>query len=159
MLSFGGIEGEIEGCALVDFALGPDFSTMAADDALNCGEADAGAREFADRVEPLEGLEETVGEALIEACAVVTNKKDGSAVALGAAEFDFGGLAKSGEFPCIADQVLQSDLHQARIGVHLASRLNLDLHLPVGIRLSEAVEDGSGYQAQVQLLQVQGGTG
>jgi len=49
--------GEVEGCAFAGFTFGPYASSVAVDDALHGGEADAGAGEITLCVEPLEGFE------------------------------------------------------------------------------------------------------
>lgn len=55
---------------------------MPVDDALDDGEADAGAFEVTGRMEPLEGSEKLVSVSHVEACAVVTNEER---------SFSFGG--------------------------------------------------------------------
>jgi hypothetical protein len=48
---------------LADGALGPDAPAVAFDDPLDAGQADAGAGELGDRVEPLERLEQLAAKA------------------------------------------------------------------------------------------------
>ena len=58
---------------MVDGAFGPDAAAVAFDDPLDAGQADAGAGEVGDRVEPLERLEQLGGEGGIEAGPVVAD--------------------------------------------------------------------------------------
>jgi hypothetical protein len=50
------VEGEVDGGAAVDDAVGPGPAAMAVDDAPDGGQADAGAGELGGVVEPLERL-------------------------------------------------------------------------------------------------------
>ena len=60
-------QGEVEAGAAVDGGFGPDFTAVAVDDALDGGEADAGAWELGLGVEALKGAEELGGAARVEA--------------------------------------------------------------------------------------------
>ena len=60
----GRLEGEVEGRALADLAFGPDTTTVAFHDLPHAGQADAGTGELAERVQPLERLEQLAAPAL-----------------------------------------------------------------------------------------------
>src|SRR5580692_12400800 len=72
------VKREVEGGALVDGAFGPDAAAVAFDDPLDAGQADAGAGELGDRVQPLERLEQLAGEGGVEAGPVVADVVAGS---------------------------------------------------------------------------------
>src|ERR1700722_5396856 len=67
------VEGEVEGRALADRALGPHLTAMALHDLAEAGEADAGAGELAGRVQPLERGEQLVDEGRVKTGAVVAH--------------------------------------------------------------------------------------
>src|SRR5580658_7783630 len=67
-------QSEVEGGALVDGGFGPDAAAVAEDDALDDGEADAGAFVLFGSVHPLEDAEEASGVLHLEASAVVAHK-------------------------------------------------------------------------------------
>src|SRR3569833_4337838 len=73
---------EVKCGATVDSGLGPDFTPVAMDDALDGGKADARARNLSLRMQALEGAEEPGGVARVEAGAVVANEIDGPAGAV-----------------------------------------------------------------------------
>jgi len=51
-------QGEIKGSSFVHFGFSPDAAAVALDDALNDGEADAGAFKLLDGVQPLKNTKE-----------------------------------------------------------------------------------------------------
>jgi hypothetical protein len=65
-----GAEGEVERGAAVDGAFGPGAPAVAFDDAMDGGQAGAGAGELAGGVQPLEGLEQLVRIGEVEADSV-----------------------------------------------------------------------------------------
>src|SRR5207302_388055 len=65
---------EIKGRAFVNFGFGPDFAAVFADDALDGGQADAGAFEVLRAMEALKHAEQFVGVAHVEPDAVVAHK-------------------------------------------------------------------------------------
>ena len=69
-------QGEIEGRALANFTLGPDAPTVAVNNALYRGQADACSGEFFFPVQTLKGAEELIGVGHIEACAIVAHNED-----------------------------------------------------------------------------------
>ena len=66
---------EIKGSSFVHFGFSPDAAAVALDDALNDGEADAGAFKLLDGVQPLKNTKEIFRVAHIETGAVVANEK------------------------------------------------------------------------------------
>jgi hypothetical protein len=102
---------------VADGALGPDTAAVAFGDALDAGQADAGAGEIGDRVEPLERLEQLAGEGGIEAGPVVADvaAEPGVPGRRSGAELDGGVLAPGGEFPGVLDQVLQHGADQGTV--------------------------------------------
>src|ERR1700734_2551185 len=106
-------EGEVEGGALADGAFGPDAAAVAFDDPLHAGQADAGAGEIGDRVEPLEQLVDKRG---IEASPVVADvTADPGVPGRSSTELDGGVLAFGGELPGVLDQVLQHGADQGAV--------------------------------------------
>src|ERR1700729_3283761 len=114
-------EGEVEGGAVADGTFGPDAAAVAFDDPLDAGQADAGAGELGDRVQPLERLEQLAREGGVEAGPVVADVVAGSgaldcgAPGCGGAELDGGVLASGGELPGVLDQVLQHGADQGAV--------------------------------------------
>src|SRR3569833_1729956 len=93
---------EVKCGATVDSGLGPDFTPVAMDDALDGGKADARARKLSLRMQALEGAEEPGCVARVEAGAVVANEINGPAGAVDTRpEFDVGAHQTAGELPCV----------------------------------------------------------
>jgi hypothetical protein len=134
-------EGEIEGGAFIDFALCPDFSTMAAENFFYRCQSNAGAGKIAGCMEPLEGLEELVSVSLVESRAVVANKKDRDLALLRTAEFYPGTIGPPRKLPGIAEKILHDNLHQAGIGVHKAFPGDNGFYLPLGLLHGEPLKD------------------
>src|SRR3954447_22773182 len=88
-------EGEIEGGAFLAFAFRPDVAAMALDDALDDGEANAGAGKLLRGMQPLENPKQPVFPFHIEAFAIVADEKNPLAFFLDRIKFSeaFGFLA------------------------------------------------------------------
>src|SRR5215813_2725967 len=69
------VEREVERRAVIDAALCPDLTTVAMQDALNARQANPGAGELGDGVQPLERNEQLVGERHVEPGAVVAHEE------------------------------------------------------------------------------------
>ena len=85
----GAFQCEIKRRALFRFALRPDSTPVAADDALHNGQADARAFKLVLRVQTLENSKEPVRFVLLKTRAVVFNEIDALPV-LGAPSFSYG---------------------------------------------------------------------
>jgi hypothetical protein len=97
------VQGEVEGSAAADGAFGPDSPAVAFDDPPDAGQADAGARELGNRMEPLERLEQLARKGRIEAGPVVAHIAADSGVLGGdGAELDGGAVALAGIFPSVS---------------------------------------------------------
>src|SRR5580658_4340937 len=113
------VQGEVEGSATADGAFGPDSPAVAFDDPPDAGQADAGARELGNRMEPLERLEQLAHKGGIEAGPVVAHvAADSGVLGSGGAELDGGAVALAGIFPRVFDQVLQHGADESAIGVY-----------------------------------------
>src|SRR5262245_41116713 len=98
-------EREGEGCAAVDVGVGPHPATVAAPDALDQREADAGPLELVGAVQALEHAEQAGRVRHVEADAVVRDPVHDLAVLDGAADGDAGRRAAAGVLDGVADQV------------------------------------------------------
>src|SRR5688572_12719612 len=104
---------EVERRALPGPAGGPDGSPVFLDDALGGRQADAGAREFALLVQPLEHGEELAGGGIVESRAVVAHEIDRLAIPLDlCAELHPRGALPAGKLSRVAQQVLQRGAQQ-----------------------------------------------
>src|SRR4051794_17744168 len=97
-----GADGEVERGASIDSSFTPDFPAVAGDDALHGGQSDAGAGELAHRVQPLKGLEQTIGVFGVETGAVIANEECQLSDAPLATKLDARLLAVRAVFPGIA---------------------------------------------------------
>src|SRR5665647_394921 len=70
-------QSEIKGGAFTDLPFGPDAATVPLDNALDYGQADAGAFVFMSTVQALKNAIKLVGITLIKADTVVLNVVDG----------------------------------------------------------------------------------
>src|SRR5690606_38552626 len=68
-------QAEVEAGALADLATRPHLAAVAPHDAARRGEADPGARKIVAAVQPLEQPEQALGEAHVEAVAVVAHEE------------------------------------------------------------------------------------
>ncbi len=98
-------------------------------DALYRGEADAGALVLVRRMQALEGAEQLVGIAHVEAGAVVAHEEGRLLPVAQQADLDARLLGLGAELPRIADQVLQRRAQQARVGVGLHAVPHRDFDL------------------------------
>ena len=70
-------QGEVEGCPFAQLSLRPDPAAVPVDDALDYGQADAGAFVFLGAVQPLEDAEQLVGIARIKPDPIILDVIDG----------------------------------------------------------------------------------
>src|SRR5918999_5773152 len=140
-------EGEVEGGALADLALGPHHAPVALHDALDRREPYAGALEVLRRVQALERAEELGRVGHVEPDPVVANVVDRAPVR--DAELHDGVPLLLGELERVAQQVLERDPQQAGIGVRRETIGDHELHLPTWPRLPELGGDLARDGAQV----------
>ena len=97
---------------LPDLPFRPYPSTMPVEDALDDGQADAGALKVSSCMESLEGVEELVGVGHVKSSAVVPDV-EGPLPAVGGrlTHFDPRMVCLGSELPCIAKEVLQHHPH------------------------------------------------
>src|SRR5208282_227888 len=98
------LEGKVKRRPMIENAIGPDLTAVAANDPLNGGEANPGADELRALMQALERHEQLLRVRHIEPRSVVTNEGNPCAVLLGAPYFDPSGLAFCRELPGVADQ-------------------------------------------------------
>ena len=125
---------------------------MAADDALNGCEADAGALELGRAVQALERSEELVRVSLIEADAVVADEEDPLGAPRLGADLDRGRVALGGELPRVAEEVVEHRREQARVAVGDELVLHAEVDLAPGVTGAEPVAGLAGQAAEVDLL-------
>src|SRR5262245_41436652 len=97
-------QGEIEGCAGIDGAFGPGSSSMPLNNAMDIGQPDARAFEFARPMETLEDAEKFIGVLHGEADAVVADIADDFVGFAPAADLNPGPRAGAGVFDGIGDE-------------------------------------------------------
>ena len=120
-----GRQREVKARAAVDLGLGPDLAAMAAHDAPHRRQADAGAREVAGAVQALEHAEQAVGEAHVEAGAVVAHGEACRLAVAAALEARCCACAAlAGVLPGVAEQVLEHHAQQRRVALRLQAGLD-----------------------------------
>src|SRR5690348_4788058 len=87
---------------------------MPVNDALDGGQADAGAREFAGGVQPLEYPKQFRRVGHVEAGSIVTNEKRRVFPGL-KTEFDSGIWLPGGKLPGVGQEVVERDAQQALV--------------------------------------------
>src|SRR6185295_5900619 len=105
---------------LVFAAFRPDASAVTVDDALNVGQADAGAFKIAGAMQPLEDAEKFVGVLHVEAGSVVPDKEDPVLVGglLGrASDLDAGLFPLAGVFDGVADEIGEDLAQEVAVGL------------------------------------------
>src|SRR4051794_23729648 len=103
--------GEIKSGALVFGGFGPDGSAVLADDAIDSGEADAGAFELVGTVETLENTEKFIGVFHVETNTVIANEDCGVPVELDGTDFDNGDATGAGVFDSVGQQIGEDLFH------------------------------------------------
>ena len=141
-------QGEVEARAAIRLALGADRPAVAQDDAAHRRQADAGAREFAGAVQALEGAEQAIGEAHVEAGAVVAHR-EGRRLARMAQEGDPRRRGVAGVLPGVAEQVLEHHAQQRRVAGGGQPGLDLDLDLALGREAPQVLDHVAGQQREV----------
>src|SRR5258706_1435833 len=147
-------EGEREGRALLDGALGPDPSSVALDDTRDRREADPRSLELVGAVQPLEGAEELVRVRHLEAGAVVPHEEVGR-VPVGAAELDPRRAVLARELPGIPEQVLEDHAQEARVSGRPQSLRDHDLHVAAAAAHPELLGNRPSDPRQVDVLPLQ----
>src|SRR5918997_106833 len=140
-------EGEEEGGALADVALGPHHAPVTLHDALDRREPYAGALEVLRRVQALERAEELGRVGHVEPDPVVADVVDRAPVR--DAELHDGAPLLLGELERVAQQVLERDPQQAGVAGSREALRDHELHLPIGSRPPELGGDLAGDRAQV----------
>src|ERR1700722_11165573 len=126
---------EMKRSALTDFGISPDGPIVAPDDALHGRQPDAGPREFRLGMQTLKYPEQLRCERHVEARAVVPDEIAGFTPLGPGAKFNGGVRAIGGEFPSVAQQVLQDDLHQGRIGIDDHASFDVKRDVPTGLAI------------------------
>ena len=121
---------------------------MAQDDAAHRRQADAGARELAGAVQALEGAEQAIGEAHVEAGAVVAHREGRRLVRM-TQERDPRRLGVAGVLPGVAEQVLEHHAQQRRVAGGGQAGLDLDLDLAVGREAPQVLDHVAGEQREI----------
>src|SRR5277367_2652186 len=152
-------EGKIENCSAIDFAFRPDAPSMTLDDPLHGSQADAGAREFAGGVQPLECSEQSVGIGSFKASTVVSYEENQGAGDLSTSEFDVGHGSLRREFPSVAQQIFECDARQTRVRRRGEALLNVEFDLTFGLGRAQIVCDRAGECADIEALDVHTSTG
>jgi hypothetical protein len=91
-------ERKVKGRSLIHFSLSPDPAAVSLDDALDYGQADAGAFVFRANVQALENPVQIVGKLFIKPHTVVFNVIDSFLALGGSAHLDDCGLPATGKF-------------------------------------------------------------
>ena len=141
----------MEAGTAVHLGFAPDLTAVAAHDAPNRSQADAGAREIVRTVQALEHAEQPVCEAHVEAGAVVAH---GERVGLARAPFERDQrLRRLGAvFPGVAQQVFDHDAQQRRVAQRQHGWLDVDLHFALGPLAAQVVGHVGGKLRQVYRL-------
>ena len=140
-LGFGVGDSEVEGGAFIDVAFSPNLAAVARDDAVSSREAYTGADEFALRVKTLEGAEEAVSVAGIEARTIVANEEDGLAAFVFVPELNESRVEPGGVLPCIADEVVEDHLHEAFVGEDVCATSNIETDITSIFLCFESIRD------------------
>src|SRR5439155_2532259 len=139
---------EVDGRAMIRGRLRPGPPAVAVNDPLHGSQANARSIELALLVQALERGKQFVGVSHIEARAVVSHEVR-LLLAVGAPESDRGVWFTRGEFPRVAEQVLQHDAEQMDVAGGAQPRLDLPGHLPIGMGRLKILHDGIGERAQI----------
>ena len=129
--------------ALVDSALGPNFTPMSLDDLAHRGQTHAGSLKVVVAVQSLEDTKEPVCEAHVKPGAIVADR-EGTWRLRAAFEVNGSGGCFAGVLPGVAQEVFQH--HPQQRGVTLAEHAWLDMDQDVTIRRlpAEIVNDVVG---------------
>src|SRR6186713_3149706 len=114
---------------------------MMSQNALHDGQTDARTIELLLGVEALKRLAHARRVAGVEAAAVVPHEVHGLPALLTAAKTDARARLFAAEFPGVAQQILESDAQQARIGVQHEVWFNHELYLACRICRHELCRD------------------
>src|SRR5688500_17994525 len=102
------------------------------DHALHRGQAYPGAAELLRAVQPLERTEQLVREAHVEAGAVVAHEEYAALAVAHGADLDPRMLDARRELPGIANQVVEHDAQQLRIGIGVQAIPDVGIDLAAG---------------------------
>src|SRR5262249_34882552 len=116
---------------------------MAIDDALDGGEADAGAWKIGGRMQTLEHPKELGGKIHIETRAVITDKESGLRL-VGKAKFDLRFLLFGGEFPGVAQEIIEDQPKQRLVPVGAKVRSNGPLDFSFRFGFTQFIHDRKG---------------
>src|SRR5262249_21913661 len=103
--------------SLSDGSFGPDPSTVAVDDTLHHGQADAVSLELVGVVQPLERLKQFILVRRVEAGAVVAHEESVPPFHQTGTEFNAGVRLPGGVFPGVAQQIIQHHAQEVGIAV------------------------------------------
>jgi len=102
-------KGEVECRAFLFFGFNPDAATVAEEDALNVGEADARAFEFLFEVQALKDAEEFANVLHIKAYTIIAHKYNVLVGRSLGTYFDFSGFSRPSVFDGIGNEVGEDD--------------------------------------------------
>ena len=145
-------QSKVKSGSLVRSSRGPNPPAVPVDDALNDGQAYAGAGELTGRVEPLEDREKAVGISHVEPGAIIANEK--CAIRPVKAELDFwvGDLAC--ELPGIAKKVFQKHAQEAFITRRVEFGCDYDFNIAKRLVFLHFSKDGLDQSTEVHPLEL-----
>ncbi|MNO24586.1 hypothetical protein D3C76_144110 [compost metagenome] len=144
--------------ALVDLALRPDAAVMALDDAAYACQADPSAFEVFHAVQALEYAEQLVGVGHVEPHAVVADAHLDFALMHLGADFDTRRVTPAGVLDGVADEVLQRQVDERRVGNHLRQRGDIPDDFAALVVRGQLGANGVDQGIEVDIRQAQGRT-
>ena len=151
---------EVEDRSLRRDAFGPHPSAVATHDSHDDGQPESASRKFCPGMEPLEGLENYLAVGVVEADPIVSHMVDRDIpVGFGDANLDPSVIARSGELPCILEQLGQENPQEWHVPIGRDFRLHLEPHVAVRSLCTQIVHDLLPQRGQVDFRPIDLGPG
>src|SRR5665213_1705976 len=135
---------------MIDDAVGRDIPVVAADNAADGGETDAGPLEVLVAVQAVEGVEELAGVEHVEARAVVAHEPS-FLFRVPAEVDDADGLLRA-ELDGVAEEVFEGDLGEFGVGPGEEAGLDVERDVAAGVLIAQTGGDGGCEVADVEGL-------
>src|SRR5690349_12017663 len=142
-------QSKVKGRSLSFGTFRPDPPAVDGNDPLYRGKTNTGARELADRMQPLKDPEELVCIRHVEPDTVITYIERPLLHMVFLTEFDFRLLLFGCEFPGVAQQILQHDVYQMRVCLHHEIRGQRESNLPIWLGFLQPLHNFLDHFAQI----------
>src|SRR3984893_472248 len=137
---------------MVYYAVRPNASAVAIDNAMHRGESDPCSREFRLCVQALEWAEELFGVVHVKTRSVVTNEEHCDSLLLFCPDLDPSRRGLRRKFPGVPKQIVEHNAHEPAVCIHPELIFDAPFDLPIRVLLLQPLSDTAGDAGEINRI-------